>query len=193
MERNHTSQTTVVNPTRQNPGVAGRRLVRWCVGSERTAVTRLDRREFLVGGAAALAAGASASAVPASKLTQRHPGFGAAATLWDLQADPRLGEAISSYCTQVVPVLELKWPMLRPNAHTFNFERADAILDFARENELTMRGHALAWYHDIPDWTKQIKDTKRVERAYVDHIGTVVSRPRTARSTALNSSRTLPR
>ena len=43
-------------------------------------------------------------------------GFGAAATLWDLQADPRLGEAISTYCTQVVPVLELKWPMLRPDA-----------------------------------------------------------------------------
>lgn len=31
------------------------------------------------------------------------------------------------------------------------------------------------WYHDIPDWTKQIKDTRGVERAYVDHIGTVVS------------------
>jgi endo-1,4-beta-xylanase len=38
-----------------------------------------------------------------------------------------------------------------------------------------MRGHALAWYHDIPDWTKQIKDSKGVERAYVDHISTVVS------------------
>nr|WP_249807270.1 MULTISPECIES: endo-1,4-beta-xylanase [unclassified Bradyrhizobium] len=149
-------------------------MARW-FQKERPTVTRLDRREFLLGGAAALAAGAAASAAPASKLAQRRPGFGAAATLWDLQADPRLGDAISTYCTQVVPVLELKWPMLRPNAHTFNFERADAILDFARENDLTMRGHALAWYHDIPDWTKQIKDTKGVERAYVDHIGTVVS------------------
>ena len=141
---------------------------------------RLDRREFLLGSAAVLAAGASASAVPASKRAQRRPGFGAAATLWDLQADPRLGEAISTYCTQVVPVLELKWPMLRPDAHTFAFERADAILDFARANDLTMRGHALAWYHDIPDWTKQIKDTKGVERAYLDHIGTVVSYTRTS-------------
>jgi endo-1,4-beta-xylanase len=77
-------------------------------------VARLDRREFLLGTAATLAAGASASALPASKLARRRPGFGAAATLWDLQADPRLGEAISTYCTQVVPVLELKWPMLRP-------------------------------------------------------------------------------
>src|SRR6266568_466746 len=138
-------------------------------------VIKLDRREFLLGSAATLAAGTSASAVPAAKLAQRRPGFGAAATLWDLQADPRLGEAISTYCTQVVPVLELKWPMLRPDAHTFAFERADAIYDFAKNNDLTMRGHALAWYHDIPDWTKQIKDSKGVERAYVDHINTVVS------------------
>jgi endo-1,4-beta-xylanase len=65
--------------------------------------------------------------------------------------------------------------MLRPDAHTFAFERADAILDFARANDLTMRGHALAWYHDIPDWTKQIKEPKVAERAFVDHIGTVVS------------------
>lgn len=115
------------------------------------------------------------SAAPASKLAQRRPGFGAAVSLWNLQADPRFGEAISTYCTQVVPEVELKWPMLRPDAHSFTFERADAILDFARQNDLTMRGHALAWYHDIPDWTKQIKDSKGVERAFVDHVGTVVS------------------
>lgn len=138
-------------------------------------VTRLDRREFLLGSAATLAVGVPASATPASRLTQRRPGFGAATNLWNLQADPRFGEAISTYCTQVVPEVELKWPMLRPDAHTFAFERADAILDFARQNELAMRGHALAWYHDIPDWTKQIKDAKGVERAFVDHIATVVS------------------
>jgi endo-1,4-beta-xylanase len=59
-------------------------------------VMKLDRREFLLGSAATLAAGASASALPVSKLVQRHPGYGAAATLLDLQADPRLGEAIST-------------------------------------------------------------------------------------------------
>jgi len=65
-------------------------MARW-FQKERPTVTRLDRREFLLGGAAALAVGAAASAAPASKLAQRRPGFGAAATLWDLQADRRLG------------------------------------------------------------------------------------------------------
>jgi endo-1,4-beta-xylanase len=137
-------------------------------------VTTLDRRQFLLGTAASLAAG-SAGPARASRPIGRRPGYGAALTLWDLQADPRLGEAIGQYCTQVVPVLELKWPTLRPDAHTFAFERADAILDFARQNDLTMRGHALAWYHDIPDWTKQIRETRAAEQAFVDHIGTVVS------------------
>jgi len=134
----------------------------------------LDRRELLLGAAACLAAGPAATAETA-RPTSRRPGFGAALTLWDLQADPRLGEAISKYCTQVVPVLEMKWPMLRPGPDKFTFERADAILDFARQNDLTMRGHTLAWYHDIPDWTKAIQEKKAAEEAYVDHISTVVS------------------
>jgi endo-1,4-beta-xylanase len=134
----------------------------------------LDRRHFLLASAAALAASSSAGAQTSKQLSRR-PGYGAAVTLWDLQADSRLGEAISTYCTQVVPVLEMKWPMLRPDPHTFAFERADAILDFARQNDLTMRGHTLAWYHDIPDWTKQIRDTKAAERTFVDHISIVVA------------------
>ncbi|MGY8665104.1 endo-1,4-beta-xylanase [Bradyrhizobium sp. UFLA05-109] len=137
-------------------------------------MTTLDRREFLLGTAAAFAAG-STSAAQTSASVNRRPGYGAALNLWDLQADPRLGEAISQYCTQVVPECELKWPMLRPDANTFRFERADAIFDFARQNGLTMRGHTLAWYHDIPDWTKQIKDPKTAEETFVDHISTVVS------------------
>jgi endo-1,4-beta-xylanase len=137
-------------------------------------VTRLDRREALLGAAALLGAGL-ASAAERSKLADRRQGYGAALTLWDLQADPRLGEAISRFCTQVVPVLELKWPMLRPDPSTFAFTRADEILDFARQNGLTMRGHTLAWYHDIPDWTKAIKQPKAAEETFVDHISTVVS------------------
>jgi endo-1,4-beta-xylanase len=137
-------------------------------------LTKLDRREFLLG-AAAMAAATPRLAEAQTPFLDRRPGYGAALTLWDLEADPRLGEAISNYCTQIVPVNELKWPTLRPDAHSFTFERADALLDFARRRDLTARGHNLVWYADLPDWTKEIKDAATAERTLVDHITTVVS------------------
>jgi endo-1,4-beta-xylanase len=122
-----------------------------------------------------MAAGPAYSALTAPKPRARRAGFGAAVTLADLQADPRLRDAVSTYCTQIVPVYELKWPTLRPDAHTFAFEKADAMLAFARQNGLTMRGHNLVWYADLPGWTREIGDALTAERALVDHIATVVT------------------
>jgi len=120
-----------------------------------------------------LAAASACSA--AAKPSTRRAGYGAALTLHDLQTEPRLGPAIKKYCTQIVPVYELKWPTLRPDAHTFSFDKADALLDFAQANQMTMRGHNLVWYADLPDWTKEIQDARTAERTLIDHISTVVS------------------
>jgi len=104
--------------------------------------------------------------------------YGAAVSLADLKADPRLGRAIVKHCDVVVPVDELKWGVLRPDEKTFAFEKADAIARFASENRLAMRGHTLAWYADMPEWTKAIDTPSAAERALVGHIETVVARYR---------------
>jgi endo-1,4-beta-xylanase len=134
----------------------------------------LNRRDILLGGAAVLAAGSIAPALATPKPARR-AGYGAALTLHDLRTEPRLGPAIAKYCTQIVPVYELKWPTLRPDAHSFSFEKADALLEFAQANQMTMRGHNLVWYADLPDWTKEIRDARTAERVLIDHISTVVS------------------
>jgi endo-1,4-beta-xylanase len=134
----------------------------------------LNRRDILLGGAAVLAAGSIAPALATPKPARR-AGYGAALTLHDLRTEPRLGPAIAKYCTQIVPVYELKWPTLRPDAHSFSFEKADALLEFAQANQMTMRGHNLVWYADLPDWTKEIQDARTAERVLIDHISTVVS------------------
>jgi endo-1,4-beta-xylanase len=136
---------------------------------------KIDRRQLIAGGLAVAASGAARGASPAASTHSRRGGYGAAATLADLQSDVRLQNAITKYCTQIVPVYELKWPTLRPDPHSFAFDKADALLDFARRNGLTMRGHNLVWYADLPDWTKQIKDAAGAERALRDHIATVTS------------------
>ena len=137
---------------------------------------KINRRELIAGSLAAAASGAVGCApLLAEGSRGRRDGYGAAVTLADLQSDVRLREAVNAYCTQIVPVYELKWRTLRPDAHTFAFEKADALLDFARQNRLTMRGHNLVWYADLPEWTAQIKDARSAERALRDHIATVVS------------------
>ncbi|MCL2203244.1 MAG: endo-1,4-beta-xylanase [Defluviitaleaceae bacterium] len=41
---------------------------------------------------------------------------------------------------------------VRPAAEAYNFASADAIVDWAIENELTLIGHALVWHSQSPDW-----------------------------------------
>ena len=136
---------------------------------------KINRRQLIAGSLAAAASASARAASPGASARSRRDGFGAAATLADLQSDVRLKDAVSRYCTQIVPVYELKWPTLRPDPHTFAFDKADTLLDFARQNGLTMRGHNLVWYADLPDWTKEIKTAQAAERALRDHIATVVS------------------
>lgn len=138
-------------------------------------MTKMNRRELVVGATALAASIATGSASRAASASSRRAGFGAAVTLADLQAEPRLRASVTQLCSQIVPVYELKWPTLRPDAHTFAFEKADALLDFARQNGLTMRGHNLVWYADLPDWTRSINDAASAERALIDHISTVVT------------------
>ena len=136
---------------------------------------KINRRQLIAGGLAAAASAAVHGTPVPSGERDRRLGYGAAVTLADLQSDVRLKDAVTRYCTQIVPVYELKWPTLRPDAHTFSFEKADGLLDFARQNGLTMRGHNLVWYAALPAWTKEIKDAPTAERVLRDHVATVVS------------------
>jgi endo-1,4-beta-xylanase len=53
-------------------------------------------------------------------------------------------------CGVLVPENELKWYVLRPDAKTFAFERADRIAAFAKAHDIALRGHTLLWHH--PRW-----------------------------------------
>lgn len=141
-----------------------------------------NRRDVLTSclGASAFAAtrGAANAATSPSWKVQRRVPYGAALGLADLDGDPRLGAAIAEMCSLIVPVDELKWSRLRPTASTFSFERADSLMTFAQNNDLSMRGHTLVWYASMPDWTKEIDTPAKAERALVEHIETVVARYR---------------
>jgi endo-1,4-beta-xylanase len=152
-----------------------------------------SRRDLLVGAtrAAGLAlfgtttlSGVSAFATPralnhtASATANKVIPYGAAARSDALATDNSYRAAIVANCQMIVPESELKWLELRPTRGEYRFEKADAIMAFAHQNNIRVRGHTLAWYGAMPEWTAGIRSRAEAELELSSHIDTVVSRYR---------------
>src|SRR5690606_13470624 len=59
----------------------------------------------------------------------------------------------------------------------FNFTRADEIVDFAEDNEMSIHGHTLVWHSCTPAWIEKGDFPREEAIAYLrDYIFTVVGR-----------------
>ena len=106
--------------------------------------------------------------------------FGAAVRSDVLVSDASYRAAIIANCQIIVPEGGMKWPDIRPSRNEYRFEKADELVDFARQNAMEIRGHTLAWYGAMPAWTSAIDSRAEAEHELVDYIATVVSRYRGA-------------
>uniref|UniRef100_B0T4M1 Beta-xylanase n=1 Tax=Caulobacter sp. (strain K31) TaxID=366602 RepID=B0T4M1_CAUSK len=77
-------------------------------------------------------------------------GAGPVGSLTGSFEDARYRQVLIDECGVLVPENELKWYVLRPDAKTFAFERADRIAAFAKAHDIALRGHTLLWHH--PKW-----------------------------------------
>src|SRR6201992_3037649 len=115
------------------------------------------RREFLKH-AAALGAtalsGVSAFATGGTPATGSVHGkvipYGAAVRAGALATDPAYREAVVASCDIIVPEGEMKWPDVHPARNRFDFEKADALADFARQHNIEIRGQPLGGYGWLP-------------------------------------------
>lgn len=145
----------------------------------------LSRRETLkaivTAGAVTSAAGSWAIARAEEAMT---PGrdwaipFGAAVRDGPFADEPAYREALRRHCRQIVGEGGLKWQDIRPSRERFVFDGPERLLAFAAENGMEMRGHTLAWYGAMPDWTRAIASPAEAERELAGHIETVVGRYR---------------
>jgi len=52
----------------------------------------------------------------------------------------------------ITPEYELKLDNLSPTGGPLNFSEADRVVDWAIENNMSVRGHALVWHESTPDY-----------------------------------------
>jgi endo-1,4-beta-xylanase len=134
----------------------------------------MDRRAVIAGLSAATVAISSGAARASAAPRIRQ--FGAAAMRENFLADARYREALIKHCDVIVPMNDLKWEAIRHDRSRFDFSGADDIIDFARRNAKSVRGHTLCWYGGMPAWAKALKERREAERELTRHIETVVGR-----------------
>jgi endo-1,4-beta-xylanase len=81
--------------------------------------------------------------------------------------------------SSVTPENVMKWEVTEPERGKFDFEQADALVDFARDNGMRVRGHTLVWHVQNPAWLRDGRFSRdEMITLLRRHVHTVVGRYR---------------
>src|SRR3546814_4643310 len=82
----------------------------------------------------------------------------------------RISDWSSDVCSS-----DLKFCSLQPQQGQFDFRSLDRLMDFAAQNQMTVRGHNLVWHQCLPGWVANGKFSREEAiKLLRDHIYTVV-------------------
>jgi endo-1,4-beta-xylanase len=142
-----------------------------------------NRRDVLLGLATACAAAcrpAAASGDDSLKARAARKGllFGCAVTSRELRSEAALREAVLRDCNALVATNEMKWGVIEPARGRRNYVGADALVAFAAQHGLLMRGHTAVWHQNPPRWVPEALREPGGRALMQDHVRAVVGRYR---------------
>jgi endo-1,4-beta-xylanase len=81
----------------------------------------------------------------------------------------------------ITPENSMKWERIHPEEGVYDFEAADALVEFSNKNNHFFTGHTLVWHSQVPDWVFEHKDGTPLNRTELlkrmeDHINAVAGR-----------------
>lgn len=82
-------------------------------------------------------------------------------------------ETILEHFNSITTENEMKFESLQPSEGNFTFDTADRMVEFATSNGMQVRGHALVWHNQTPDWVFSGSSEQVLERMR-NHIQTVM-------------------
>ncbi|MTK01653.1 endo-1,4-beta-xylanase [Micromonospora sp. CP22] len=97
------------------------------------------------------------------------------------KADPEYRKITASEFVSVTAENAMKWESLEPTRGTYNWGPADQLVEFAKRNRQSVRGHVLVWHNQLPQWlTDGVADgsisKQELRELLRKHITTVVKR-----------------
>jgi endo-1,4-beta-xylanase len=85
-------------------------------------------------------------------------------------SDPGYMTTASTEFNFVTPENEMKWDTTEPSANAFSFTAGDAVVSFARQNNMKVKGHNLVWFNELPTWVSNLTTANAVQSALTNHI-----------------------
>jgi endo-1,4-beta-xylanase len=106
---------------------------------------------------------------------RQHMLAGAAVAVGPLREDAQYRTTLAHEYNAVTPENAMKWDTIHPEPDRYDFAPADSIVRFARDHDMSVRGHTLVWYRQVPSWVTDRSWTRaELEQVLHDHIRTVV-------------------
>lgn len=81
---------------------------------------------------------------------------------------------VTSEFSQLTPGNAMKWDATEPQPGQFNYARGDEIVNLARQNGQSVRGHTLLWHNQTPSWVQNL-DAAQLRAATQNHITNLVN------------------
>jgi endo-1,4-beta-xylanase len=114
--------------------------------------------------------------------TKKHPGMliGTAAALGPLSSDSQYLQTLSDNFGSITTENALKWQFSEPRQGQFDIHEAEALVYFAKKNNIAVHGHTLIFSEALPLWVQQLPtrtpaDKAQVEKIMTTHINYIVS------------------
>lgn len=101
--------------------------------------------------------------------------FGLAVQAGDV-LDPAVKKFIVSNFNLIVPENTLKWQHIRPTKTFWNWSDMDALVAFAAENKIAVKGHTFVWHQQNPPYVSGLKTREEAVALLTDQITTIMTR-----------------
>lgn len=101
--------------------------------------------------------------------------IGTAVDVKPFRKEPLYTSVLAHEFNLLVPENQMKFALLHPERDTYDFKDADAMVAFAKANDMQVRGHTLLWHLSVPRWLSEGNFTRdELMDILRDHIYTVV-------------------
>jgi len=104
------------------------------------------------GGAVPLDATCGGMNASATNLKDKYAGCFSIGAAVDAQSYTTHAPLLKSHFNSVTSENDMKFDALEPSENSFSYAAADKVVEFARSNNMKVRGHTLVWFNQNPAW-----------------------------------------